>query len=56
MSDARPNASRLELDPGVDRGRPLPVDFAPPVADWIAFLADLLAAEFLRELHEGPAA
>ncbi len=32
-------ASRLEYD--------------PPVADWLAFLAELLAAEFVRETTPG---
>jgi len=26
---------------------------SPPVADWLAFLGELLAAEFLREVNEG---
>jgi hypothetical protein len=26
---------------------------SPPVADWLAFLAELLAAEFLREVRQG---
>lgn len=26
---------------------------SPPVADWLAFLAELLAAEFLREVNQG---
>ena len=26
---------------------------SPPVADWLAFLAELLAAEFLREVSQG---
>ena len=29
------------------------LECAPPVADWLAFLAELLAAEFLREVHQG---
>jgi hypothetical protein len=32
-----------------------PVDSRPPVADWIRFLSELLAKEFLRE-QEGDAA
>ena len=41
----------LDLTPGrapiADR-----LDYPPPVADWLAFLAELLAAEFLREVNE----
>ena len=41
---------------GIDLDHPALVDFPTPVADWIAFLADLLAAELMRELEEGPVA
>jgi hypothetical protein len=30
-----------------------PLECPPPVADWVAFLAERLAAEFLREFAEG---
>jgi hypothetical protein len=36
----------------VDDTPPGPLKFAAPVADWIAFLARQLAAEFLQEIHE----
>ena len=29
------------------------LEYGPPVADWLAFLAELLAAEFLKELDQG---
>ncbi len=29
------------------------LECASPVADWLAFLAELLAAEFLREVNQG---
>jgi len=30
-----------------------PLECPPPVADWVAFLAERLSAEFLREFAEG---
>ena len=30
-----------------------PLECPPPVADWVAFLAERLTAEFLREFAEG---
>jgi hypothetical protein len=42
----RSTAASRSVDSPVD---PL-LSFAPPVADWLAFLADLLAAEVLRDM------
>jgi hypothetical protein len=36
--------------PSVDSPADPLLSFAPPVADWLAFLADLLAAEVLRDM------
>jgi hypothetical protein len=45
----------LAATPGkrVDAGGPDSLHFSPPVADWIEFLAELLAAELLRERAGG---
>jgi hypothetical protein len=37
----------------VDGDRPASIHFSAPVADWIEFLAELLAAELLRERAGG---
>jgi hypothetical protein len=37
----------------VDADRPASIHFTAPVADWIEFLAELLAAELLRERAGG---
>jgi hypothetical protein len=37
----------------VDDDRPASIHFTAPVADWIEFLAELLAAELLRERAGG---
>jgi hypothetical protein len=44
-----PSPARVSVD---SRSDPL-LSFAPPVADWLAFLADLLAAEVLRDMTRG---
>lgn len=40
----------------VDRAARAPVEYEPPVQDWLRFLAELLAAEYLREHAGGTAA
>jgi hypothetical protein len=41
---------RSARGPGAVDGASAPcLEFAPPVADWIIFLAERLATEFLRE-------
>ncbi len=37
----------------VDGLRGAPLEYPPPVADWLAFLAERLAADFLKEVAEG---
>ncbi len=37
----------------IDGVHKAPLECPPPVADWVAFLADRLTAEFLREFAEG---
>jgi hypothetical protein len=37
----------------IDGVHKAPLECPPPVADWVAFLAERLAAEFLREFAEG---
>ena len=37
----------------IDGAREAPLECPPPVADWMAFLAERLTAEFLREFTEG---
>jgi len=45
-----PPRRRSARAPGAVDGASAPrLEFAPPVADWIIFLAERLAAEFLRE-------
>jgi len=55
MSPERPQARSLRRQipaaAGAFTGDRL--DYAPPIADWLAFLAELLAAEFLREIQLG---
>jgi hypothetical protein len=46
---ASPPASSTSVD---TQGDPL-LSFPPPVADWLAFLADLLATEVLRDMTRG---
>jgi hypothetical protein len=36
----------------VDHASPPRLEFAPPLADWIIFVAERLAAEFVREARE----
>ncbi len=40
---------RLASRPAIDRLLPPDLQSQPPVADWLAFLAELLAAEAMRE-------
>jgi hypothetical protein len=42
------------FSPSVDSQRNPLLGFSPPVADWLAFLADLLAAEVLRDMDRRP--
>jgi len=45
------SSRRHESDPAPDRVRVADrLEYPPPVADWLAFLAELFAAEFLREV------
>jgi hypothetical protein len=37
----------------IDGVHQAPLECPPPVADWVAFLAERLVAEFLREFAEG---
>lgn len=54
MSQGRqgPRSSRRrESDPTPGHARVADrLEYPPPVADWLAFLAELLEAEFLREI------
>ncbi len=38
-----------EPEPGVDAAPTAPVDFEPPVKDWIEYLAGRLARDIIRE-------
>ena len=50
QSEERQGAARADR---VDAGRADSLHFTAPVADWIEFLAELLAAELLRERAGG---
>jgi hypothetical protein len=38
----------------VDSGRASSLPYGPLVSDWLAFLAERLTAEFLRDVARGP--
>jgi len=44
---------RRSSQPTIDHLLPPDLESPPPVADWLAFLAQLLAAEAMREFAEG---
>ena len=43
--------TKLDLELDVDAAPAGPVDFEPPVKDWIEYLAGRLAREIIRELE-----
>jgi len=48
------SSRRRESDPTPGHARVADrLEYPPPVADWLAFLAELLAAQFLREVDQG---
>jgi hypothetical protein len=49
--DASGHAGPLHPASRIDSGRAGLLPYAPPVADWLRFLGELLAAEYLREMN-----
>ncbi len=51
MAGASSHAGPLRPSSRVDSARVALLPYAPPVADWLLFLAERLAAEYLREMN-----